>query len=273
MNVQSTELELDIVRELINVEDLLRHRRLLDGFEKINGVFFGPSPIPERHSTDWMKVGLSGRRWYAFSSLDWSAGFGGGVLELEHLFTGDDQWTNALRLIREFGLEGEYQALAERGEGLFPLTSLDAELDPSHQSVRLAGLNGCVLKYLRGGYCQEGKFRDRIVIPIHDFHGRLHSYAGYGRKGGGRPAWLFKSPWGISDSPLGIAQDVGLFNLHRAINSDQYRSSGEVMVVMNILDVARLIQCGIKNVVATMGMRKLTHKQLSQVTFCTNEIL
>jgi DNA primase len=88
------------------------------------------------------------------------------------------------------------------------------------------------------------RFRNRLMIPIHDATGRLIAFGG--RTLGNDDAKYINSSEGI----LYHKSDV-LFGLHRA--KDAIRDSGRVIIVEGYFDLIACHRAGIKHVVATSG--------------------
>jgi len=88
------------------------------------------------------------------------------------------------------------------------------------------------------------RFRDRVMIPIHDARGRIIAFGGRAL-GDVQPKYL-NSP----ETSL-FHKGATVFNLHRA--RQPAFEAGDVIVVEGYMDVISLHQAGLKNVVATMG--------------------
>lgn len=89
------------------------------------------------------------------------------------------------------------------------------------------------------------RFRNRLIIPIHDTAGRVVAFGGRAMGADQQPKYL-NSP----ETPLFQKRSL-LFNAHRA--RDAARSSGSVVVVEGYLDAIACWQAGIRSVVATLG--------------------
>jgi len=96
------------------------------------------------------------------------------------------------------------------------------------------------------------RFRQRVIIPIHDARGRTIAFAGR-ILGDGKPKYL-NSP----DTPL-FDKGRTLFNFHRA--GPAARKSGRMVVVEGHLDVIALDQAGLPETVAGGGTA-LTEAQM-----------
>jgi DNA primase len=99
------------------------------------------------------------------------------------------------------------------------------------------------------------RFRDRVMVPIHDSQGRVIAFGGR-ILGAGEPKYL-NSP----DTPVFDKGRV-LFNLHRAAPAS--RQTERLIVVEGYMDVIALGQAGIRESVAPMGTA-LTEAQLEQL--------
>jgi DNA primase len=89
------------------------------------------------------------------------------------------------------------------------------------------------------------RFRNRLMIPIHDARGRVVAFGGRALSPGQEPKYL-NSP----ETPL-FAKRAVLFNAHRA--REAAHVSGSVIVVEGYLDAIAVAQAGIRGVVATLG--------------------
>jgi len=89
------------------------------------------------------------------------------------------------------------------------------------------------------------RFRDRIIIPIHDQRGRVIAFGGRALKSDVQPKYL--------NSPETSIFHKGsiVFNFHRA--REPAHRAGSVVAVEGYMDAIAIYQAGIKSVVATMG--------------------
>jgi DNA primase len=89
------------------------------------------------------------------------------------------------------------------------------------------------------------RFRDRVIIPIHDQRGRVIAFGGRALKSDVQPKYL-NSP----ETPLFHKGSV-VFNFHRA--RQPAHDANSVVAVEGYMDAIAVYQAGIKAVVATMG--------------------
>ena len=89
------------------------------------------------------------------------------------------------------------------------------------------------------------RFRDRIMIPIHDQRGRVVGFGGRALKDDVKPKYL--------NSPETSIFQKGsiVFNFHRA--RQPAHVTGSVLAVEGYMDAIAIYQAGLKSVVATMG--------------------
>lgn len=89
------------------------------------------------------------------------------------------------------------------------------------------------------------RFRDRIIIPIHDQRGRVIGFGGRTLRSDVQPKYL--------NSPETSIFHKGsiVFNFHRA--REPAHKVGSVVAVEGYMDAIAIYQAGIKSVVATMG--------------------
>jgi DNA primase len=89
------------------------------------------------------------------------------------------------------------------------------------------------------------RFRDRIIIPIHDQRGRVIAFGGRALKGDVQPKYLNSPETSI------FHKGSVVFNFHRA--REPAHRVGSVVAVEGYMDAIAIYQAGIKSVVATMG--------------------
>lgn len=162
------------------------------------------------------------------------------------------------------------EQLGERGVGSDAVAKFGLGFAPGRKSVSTCGIAPPILASAglmfeitegREAGLWRDRFRQRIMIPIHDARGRT---IGFGARtvDGSDPKYL-NSP----DSPHFAKGDV-LFNLHRA--AQPARSARRLLIVEGYFDVIALDVAGIGEVVAPMGTA-LTDRQLDRawrVTEC-----
>ena len=89
------------------------------------------------------------------------------------------------------------------------------------------------------------RFRDRVIIPIHDQRGRVIAFGARALSPDVQPKYL-NSP----DTSL-FQKGATVFNFHRARQPSH--EDGSVVVVEGYMDAISIYQAGLKSVVATMG--------------------
>jgi DNA primase len=89
------------------------------------------------------------------------------------------------------------------------------------------------------------RFRDRIIIPIHDQRGRVIAFGGRVLKSDVQPKYLNSPETSI------FHKGSVVFNFHRA--RQPAHESGSVIAVEGYMDAIAIYQAGLKGVVATMG--------------------
>lgn len=109
------------------------------------------------------------------------------------------------------------------------------------------------------------RFRNRVMVPIHDPRGQVIGFGGR-ILGDGEPKYL-NSP----DTPV-FDKGRTLFNLHRAAPAS--RQTDRLIVVEGYMDVITLSQAGLRETVAPMGTALTEHQlellwqQVDQPIFC-----
>jgi DNA primase len=89
------------------------------------------------------------------------------------------------------------------------------------------------------------RFRDRVIIPIHDQRGRVIAFGGRALKPDVQPKYLNSPETSI------FHKGAVVFNFHRA--RQPAHDAGSVVAVEGYMDAIAVYQAGIKAVVATMG--------------------
>jgi DNA primase len=121
--------------------------------------------------------------------------------------------------------------------------------------------SGLLLKK-KSGIGQYDRFRDRLMIPIHDDRGRIVAFGGR-ILGAGEPKYL-NSP----ESPIFHKGQV-LFGLHQA--KDAIRRTGRILIVEGYFDMIVPYSFGVENIAATMGTA-LTEHHLRLIQRYTNKV-
>lgn len=122
--------------------------------------------------------------------------------------------------------------------------------------------SGLIIKRKSGeGYYD--RFRDRVMVPIHDDRGRIVAFGGRILEAG-EPKYL-NSP----ESPIFHKGQV-LFGLHHA--KDAIRRQGYVVIVEGYFDMIVPYSLGVENIVATMGTA-LTEAHLRLLQRYTKKVI
>jgi DNA primase len=169
----------------------------------------------------------------------------------------------AIDYLKVRGLDGE--TAANFGIGFAPegWDNLIKALGTDAQSLELLENAGLVIKKEEGGFYD--RFRERVMLPIEDFRGKL---VGFGGRviGEGEPKYL-NSP----ETPL-FHKGSELYGLYRARR--EMGKLDEAVVVEGYMDVVGLAQNGVMHSAATLGtattpvhMQRL-FRAASKVVFC-----
>src|SRR3954469_20445440 len=106
------------------------------------------------------------------------------------------------------------------------------------------------------------RFRDRVIIPIHDQRGRVIAFGGRALKIDVQPKYLNSPETSI------FHKGSVVFNFHRARQAAH--ESGSVVAVEGYMDAIAVYQGGIKAVVATMGTA-FTEEQIATLWRLSSE--
>jgi DNA primase len=136
-----------------------------------------------------------------------------------------------------------------------PLSFGLTKLDPAHPYLRERGLSEATISHFGLGFCSKGTLKGHIAIPIHNRDGELVGYAG---RIPGEP----KEGAGKYKLPKGFRKSVEIFNLHRAMASED---ETPLIVVEGFFDVMKLHQQGHERVVGMMGS---SLSKVQEATLC-----
>ena len=106
------------------------------------------------------------------------------------------------------------------------------------------------------------RFRDRVIIPIHDQRGRVIAFGGRTLKSDVQPKYLNSPETSI------FHKGSVVFNFHRA--REPAHRAGSVVAVEGYMDAIAIYQAGIKSVVATMGTA-FTEEQITTLWRLSSE--
>lgn len=110
------------------------------------------------------------------------------------------------------------------------------------------------------------RYRQRIMFPIHDRHGRIIGFGGRAIDAGQKPKYL------NSPETIIFQKNRELYGLHQFLQSDT--KSDSIVIVEGYMDVIALAQHGINNAVAALGTATSTYhiqllsKHARQLIFC-----
>lgn len=110
------------------------------------------------------------------------------------------------------------------------------------------------------------RYRQRIMFPIHDRHGRVIGFGGRAIEADQKPKYLNSPETAI------FQKNRELYGLHQIICEKNH--TDEVIVVEGYMDVIVLAQHSITNAVAALGTAtsayhiQLLHKHFNRITFC-----
>lgn len=167
----------------------------------------------------------------------------------------------AVEYLRSRGLSGEIAKLYQLGFAPEGWHTLEKEFPKQKQDLLITGM---LIK------SDEGKiydrYRNRIMFPIHDRHGKIIGFGGRVLEDQQKPKYL--------NSPETVLFQKGreLYGLYQVIS--QQKAPDYIIVVEGYMDVIALAQHGITNVVATLGTAtssyhiQLLAKYTKHIIFC-----
>lgn len=167
----------------------------------------------------------------------------------------------AVEYLRNRGLSGEIAKLYQLGfasEGWHHLEKAFAR----HQRELIT--TGMLIKNDDGKVYD--RYRNRVMFPIHDRHGRIIGFGGRVLDAEQKPKYL------NSPETVIFQKSRELYGLHQVLN--QKIASENIIIVEGYMDVIALAQHGIGNAVATLGTATSTYhiqllaKHTKQLIFC-----
>jgi DNA primase len=234
---------LEAVLEHYEVKKLRRRRR--DDLE-------GCCPLHHGKRGDTFHASLSKNVFHCFA-----CGAKGNVLDFVVAMEGCSIREAALKLQAWFGRPGVGTTVAVRPVGLTGTPGREelvreevavnpglrfelANVDCAHPYLLERGIQrATAAEFGVGFYSGSGLMQGRIVIPIHNPHGKLVAYAGRAVNGSGPKYKL----------PTGFHKGLEVYNVHRAATV----GSDRVIVVEGYFDCLQVHQAGFRCVVALMG--------------------
>ena len=134
-------------------------------------------------------------------------------------------------------------------------------IDKGYKAAELVSI-GLAVQHSRGSVYD--KFRDRIMFPIQDIHGRTIGFGGRLLKNKTEEPKYMNSP-----QSLVYNKSFVLYNLNRAKTA--IKEKGYVVLVEGYMDVIGCFQAGVTNVVSTSGTA-LTTEQIKILKRYVNEV-
>jgi len=132
-------------------------------------------------------------------------------------------------------------SLVEESGNPHPLGFQLQPVDTAHDYLRRRGVDHGTAEFFGVGFFGgSGVMSGRVVFPIHNESGELIAY-------GGRALGTVEARYRF---PAGFRKSLILFNLHRALDSE---NGGTVVVVEGFFDCLKVHQAGVGSVVALMG--------------------
>ena len=260
------------IKSKVSIVDILKRYGVLEALSKSgNDRLSGACPIHGGTNTTHFRVSISKNCWNCFGKCQ----CGGNVIDFVSKKE-DVSFRDAALLIRDWfiGDQEEIPVATEKPRfdasqfeeqprfrvpdpappelspveseeiaGNKPLKFALTKLDPAHAYLRERGLSEESIATFGLGYCGKGLLRGYIAIPIHSTDGELVAYAG---------RWPGTPPVGKGKYklPEGFKKSLEVFNLHRAMLSDQ---EAPLVIVEGYFDCIKIHQAGYERVVALMG--------------------
>lgn len=171
------------------------------------------------------------------------------------------QTTKAIDYLKQRGLSGETAKRFQLGFAEDQWHGLEAVFKQDKQQLLQSGM----LIQNDSGNIYD-RYRNRIMFPIHDRHGRMIGFGGRAIEASQKPKYL------NSPETVIFQKNRELYGLHQIITKEQTVS--RILVVEGYMDVIMLAEHGIHNAVATLGTTtssyhiQLLAKHCSELLFC-----
>ncbi len=245
--MKSQWLSFTAIKQRVRMEAVLRRYQVKD-LQGGGGRYRGRCPIHQGEGRDAFHVDVKRKIFHCFS-----CGAGGDVLELVAQLSRCTLREAAGQLEAWFPEAATCVAplpsqRVTKGNSSVnpPLRFTLRGVDGAHAYLAARAVEGhTAAQFGVGFYGGPGIMSGRVVIPIHDEHGRLVAYAG--RSVDGRqPRYRF---------PRGFGKSQVLFNYHRAAAT----AEDTAIVVEGFFDCLRVHGAGFENVVAMLGTELYGH--------------
>ncbi|MEV2284606.1 DNA primase [Paenibacillus larvae] len=161
----------------------------------------------------------------------------------QYILKNTEQGKQALDYLRSRGIADKLIDRFQIGYAPARMDTLVRQLERNQFSLSLMEKGGLIsIKSDKNGYID--RFRDRIMFPLHDFHGKIIAFAG-------RALGDVKPKYMNSPESILFNKSRSIYNLHHA--RAEARKSGEILLLEGYMDVIKAWEAGITNAVATMG--------------------
>lgn len=167
----------------------------------------------------------------------------------------------AIDYLRSRGLSGSIAKLYQLGFAADGWHNLEKAF-ARHQKELIA--TGMLIKNDDGKIYD--RYRNRIMFPIHDRHGRIIGFGGRVLDADQKPKYL------NSPETVIFQKNRELYGLHQVLS--QHKTIEQIIIVEGYMDVIALAQHGISNAVATLGTATSTYhiqllaKHTKHIVFC-----
>ena len=167
----------------------------------------------------------------------------------------------AIDYLKQRHVSGEVAKLYQLGFAPSGWQTLEAQFRPNKQELIATGM----LIQKDDGKTYD-RYRQRIMFPIHDRHGKIIGFGGRAIEADQKPKYL------NSPETVIFQKNRELYGLHQILQ--QQNNVKNVLIVEGYMDVIALAQHGIMNAVATLGTAtsayhiQLLSKHTKQLVFC-----
>lgn len=167
----------------------------------------------------------------------------------------------AITYLKQRGVNGEIARLYQLGYAPTGWQTLESKFKSNKQELIATGM----IIQKEGGKSYD-RYRQRIMFPIHDRHGRIIGFGGRAIESTQTPKYL------NSPETILFQKSRELYGLYQALQHQE--TLNQVIIVEGYMDVIALAQHGIFNAAATLGTATSTYhiqllsKYTKQLVFC-----
>jgi DNA primase len=255
------------IKEMVSIEDLLKHYGLLDQLKRKGENLVGNCPIHKGTNPTQFHASIIKNNFNCFGDCHGGGNVIDFVAKMEKVdlrkagmwiqdwfdikakrpsTKKDEKSSVSVSKERAGGEPAEIkpELIKEKKEENKPLEFTLKNLDQEHPYLKERGLEKETVEFFGVGYCNKGIMKERVAIPIHNSSGELVAYTG---RWAANPTDKETPKYKL---PAGFLKSLEVFNLHMA----KYEAGKQgLILVEGLFDCMKVWQAGFRNVVALIG--------------------